>query len=1230
MKKFRLYFALLALVAMLVFLSSCSGDNGFNEPIIGVGPEDSSSSFDDSSSSSDGGGGDGDSSSSGGGGSSSSLGGSSSSEEGLPGIPEPEFTGSIAFSNPNYGNDIYFIGSTPEWNENIAITNGEAAACGEAEVSYSLDGSTDAPGTIRVCASITCNEELYPTLACEEATVVADPHITACAFEHGENVVKVGDADLPVPGVVLGSNYERCQSTDVEITPYSSAEKGHFPITATLDCGDYAPGTPVSCGDFSVILTDPPEYSQELEFTGYDHKGNNINYSVGTIVDYNEIAISNGGAGEADCGTVSYQATGFVKGQAAANSGSSSVPIKVVATYTCGGEEYKDSVEARIVPDPVLSCSWQSSPITAGTAATPVVGVANSYGRCDVAEVVFSDANTYPRTIPAPGSVNITASLDCKTRDPAPAACPALTVNPAEKVVTGIDSFEFTNGYTGTSGTHRYYIGSTPTHSASIAISNATAAGCGAVSYDITGNTAAPGTYKVTAKATCNGSSVNLAAIEATVVPNPTATCVWIDGGDTLTAPETLSSNYNGSTLTAKVIYANSWGRCSDVSAPVQLATGANNKQLAPNCGSYNLNAVNCPALTVEPEVECEWGAPKLGAYGYVKGETVTASGDGCTPANFVLDADGFTAGEKKITCGAKQVSCPAITTPRCSSCEYYFDGLVSQASGGNVTLNGATACAELATSATNASITTGTAIRYYHFTTLGNHNFSSTGNRHFINRTAVTGSAVNLNNIAQAPEGGYYMYVGASSVAITFTVSGGADYCVADPIATGSISLSYDYSGLDGDSIFFKGFSPASAANGSNVAVSNAVASKCSGVEYKVGSGAANAAGPVEVCAYCSGTNRQLDVPCAPGTVVEDPSLSGACSWNANDDTFDIDTDPLPTPSGLSVANSYGRCGSVGYYYQSDLWSNANITTAGEITGVTGKATCGGSTPSANCPTLTATGGEPASACDAPLDEFCPGVGWDEIQWNVRPQAGSRGCFYVLDITGDWGPGAPHIVNGTSFTAGNGPNRSTAANPKVDGGVYIHIGAYSNNYMHNPNMVVPGISPPFCVDGIHALYCTGMPAQGSEGTAVSQPSVTCRDGSTPGSVSWTDAPNWANPLEGTYNVSVSATCDGTPVAVGCGQLDVGASGSIIPINMGRTKVRLDANTLYEVTFTESGSVVQCNENLANDAVIGTYDNIELRLGGYNRLWIVGGSQLNPSGTHQVLLNQTLNCGREW
>jgi uncharacterized protein (TIGR02145 family) len=104
-------------------------------------------------------------------------------------------------------------------------------------------------------------------------------------------------------------------------------------------------------------------------------------------------------------------------------------------------------------------------------------------------------------------------------------------------------------------------------------------------------------------------------------------------------------------------------------------------------------------------------------------------------------------------------------------------------------------------------------------------------------------------------------------------------------------------------------------------------------------------------------------------------------------------------------------------------------------------------------------------------------------------------------------------------------------------------------------------------------LSCT-VPASGKIGEAITTPTATCR-GTVVSELTWTGTPNWSDPVEGTYNVSVSASsgnCSGKTAI--CGTLTV-AGPNIADygtVTIG-TQIWMAKNLNYNI----SGS--SCNNN---------------------------------------------------
>jgi len=366
-------------------------------------------------------------------------------------------------------------------------------------------------------------------------------------------------------------------------------------------------------------------------------------------------------------------------------------------------------------------------------------------------------------------------------------------------------------------------------------------------------------------------------------------------------------------------------------------------------------------------------------------------------------------------------------------------------------------------------------------------------------------------------------------------------------PIKTGSIAFSnLDYT--IGGNYFYKGTIPQVS---NSVTVSNSEA-KCGSVTTSA-IPSTNNAGTVKVYAQatCRGTLYKLDS--ATATVVENPKLNGTCTWTTNGKPITgspaVTTQPKGAiPSGVSLANSYGRCGAfTDDALPTSAFSGNGLSAwpaggmgleVGLYNGISTNVTCTPAVTQVPCPALDVVAA--LSACDGEsiLSTLCPNTEWEQIKWNVRPQSGTSGCFYVLDITGDWGLQANHRVNGTAFGSGNGTNRSAAANPKIDGGVYIYVET-SPGYVHNPNNVTPGTERPFCQDRVHSLSCK-FGADVAAGQPVNKAQfLTCRSGDTPTNISFTGGTgtwNWDAPAAGSSYTggSASANCASVPVNAAC------------------------------------------------------------------------------------------------
>jgi len=70
-------------------------------------------------------------------------------------------------------------------------------------------------------------------------------------------------------------------------------------------------------------------------------------------------------------------------------------------------------------------------------------------------------------------------------------------------------------------------------------------------------------------------------------------------------------------------------------------------------------------------------------------------------------------------------------------------------------------------------------------------------------------------------------------------------------------------------------------------------------------------------------------------------------------------------------------------------------------------------------------------------------------------------------------------------------------------------------------------------------LNCTGMLSSVDEGTNMTVPTVKCGTSTVTTGIAWSGAPVWTNPAANTYDVSVTASCEGSSKTATCGTLTV-------------------------------------------------------------------------------------------
>jgi hypothetical protein len=280
------------------------------------------------------------------------------------------------------------------------------------------------------------------------------------------------------------------------------------------------------------------------------------------------------------------------------------------------------------------------------------------------------------------------------------------------------------------------------------------------------------------------------------------------------------------------------------------------------------------------------------------------------------------------------------------------------------------------------------------------------------------------------------------------------------------------------------------------------------------------------------------------------------------------------------------------------------NMSVAGTYNSLSVTATCGAFTiPSQSCTGSVTVNAVPTCGAYTGTNtpnktwaEICPNTLWSQVKWNTKP-TNTAGCYYVQSVNGDINfNGSP---DNTCFFRTNGTCRGTqvAGNSlgQIDGGVYIYIPA-GTGWNNNPSVTL-GMSPPFCVDKVHALICPDITSEKTAGASMTAPVPVCRSGDAPSITGWTNAPTWGNLAEDVYEVSVSGTC-GTSGALNasCGTLTVLAAGSIVytPItfnNQDWVDVAPGYYTITAVTGSGNGDL-RCKQGTSsvNTYTVGKFD----------------------------------------
>jgi hypothetical protein len=230
-------------------------------------------------------------------------------------------------------------------------------------------------------------------------------------------------------------------------------------------------------------------------------------------------------------------------------------------------------------------------------------------------------------------------------------------------------------------------------------------------------------------------------------------------------------------------------------------------------------------------------------------------------------------------------------------------------------------------------------------------------------------------------------------------------------PEKTGSMSCTWPY--LTAKNLAIGATIPDCNVNG--ITITNKEDSKagCGDVTYEL-SGSTTAAGTVKgyAVATCRKTKHYLDSNVA--TVVPNPSLSGTCSWTANDVAVTGITSKAKSikPTGVSLSNSYGRCGSLadGALLPNafggtgaDTWPSdgkLTITTNTTYSDVKTKVNCTPAVQAVTCPALTVNVG-----CDVMLTSTnivtVPKNGCLDLEYTIPADLANGAKSYLICTNG-------------------------------------------------------------------------------------------------------------------------------------------------------------------------------------------------------------------------------------
>jgi len=151
------------------------------------------------------------------------------------------------------------------------------------------------------------------------------------------------------------------------------------------------------------------------------------------------------------------------------------------------------------------------------------------------------------------------------------------------------------------------------------------------------------------------------------------------------------------------------------------------------------------------------------------------------------------------------------------------------------------------------------------------------------------------------------------------------------------------------------------------------------------------------------------------------------------------------------------------------------------------------------------------------------------------------------------------------------------------------------------------------------SLTCTGMASAGIAGNSITQPIVKCDGTTLTSGLTWTNQPTWNNPAQGTYNVSVSASCGGSAKSAGCGTLTVVPAGNLeciglpqtaTPSSLTKPTVKCDGTTVSNPTFNTTPTL-----SWTSPAVGGSYTvTVQTNCGGSTKTIGCGSVTISSTG----------------